>query len=140
MNTKAERVRNYMTTNLLSVAPDTEIMQAVHTLVSNDISGLPVVDEHGMLCGILTERDCINVALHAGYFDELGGRVRQYMTTPVESVSPNSTLMDVAERFAKAPFRRYPVVEEGRLVGMIFRRDILRALSSGTWFLQDIAR
>jgi CBS domain-containing protein len=87
-----------------------------------------------MLLGILTERDCIEVALHAGYFDEMGGSVEQYMTTPVESVNPDSTLMDLAELFAHSPFRRCPVVEEGKLVGLICRRDILRALSDGAWF------
>jgi CBS domain-containing protein len=134
MTNKAERVRDFMTTNPLSVSPETEIMRAVHLLVAEDISGLPVTDAQGRLVGILTERDCIAVALQAGYFDELGGRVEQYMTTPVETVEPDSSLMDLAELFARSPFRRCPVVEEGRLVGLICRRDILRALTSGAWF------
>jgi CBS domain-containing protein len=134
MTTQAKRVRDIMTTDLLSVTPETEIMRAVHLLVTEDVSGLPVIDQQGMLLGILTERDCIEVALHAGYFDEMGGSVEQYMTTPVESVNPDSTLMDLAELFAHSPFRRCPVVEEGKLVGLICRRDILRALSDGAWF------
>jgi CBS domain-containing protein len=134
MTKKAERVRDFMTKNPLSVSPETEIMRAVHLLVAKDISGLPVTDAQGRLVGILTERDCIAVALQAGYFDELGGRVEQYMTTPVETVEPDSSLMDLAELFARSPFRRCPVVEEGRLVGLICRRDILRALTSGAWF------
>lgn len=134
MTNKAERVRDFMTTNPLSVSPETEIMRAVHLLVAEDISGLPVTDAQGRLVGILTERDCIAVALQAGYFDELGGRVEQYMTTPVKTVEPDSSLMDLAELFARSPFRRCPVVEEGRLVGLICRRDILRALTSGAWF------
>jgi CBS domain-containing protein len=134
MTTQAKRVRDMMTTDLLSVTPQTEIMRAVHLLVTEDVSGLPVVDQQGMLLGILTERDCIEVALHAGYFDEMGGSVEQYMTTPAVSVNPDSTLMDLAELFAHSPFRRCPVVEEGKLVGLICRRDILRALSDGAWF------
>ena len=134
MTNKAERVRDFMKTNPLSISPETEIMRAVHLLVAKDISGLPVTDAQGRVVGILTERDCIAVALQAGYFDELGGRVEQYMTTPVETVEPDSSLMDLAELFARAPFRRCPVVEEGRLVGLICRRDILRALTSGAWF------
>ena len=131
---KVERVRDFMTKDPLSITPDTEIMRAVHLLVSKDISGLPVVDDQGMLVGILTERDCIEVALQAGYFDELGGRVEQYMTTPVETVEPDSSLMDLAELFARSPFRRCPVIEEGKLVGLICRRDILHALTIGAWF------
>jgi CBS domain-containing protein len=134
MTTQAKRVRDMMKTDLLSVTPQTEIMRAVHLLVTEDVSGLPVVDQQGMLLGILTERDCIEVALHAGYFDEMGGSVEQYMTTPAVSVNPDSTLMDLAELFAHSPFRRCPVVEEGKLVGLICRRDILRALSDGAWF------
>jgi CBS domain-containing protein len=134
MNEKALRVRDFMTTAPMSITPDTEIMRVVHLLVSEDISGLPVVDEQGMLVGILTERDCIEVALQAGYFDELGGRVERYMTTPVETAEPDSALMDLAELFVRSPFRRCPVVEEGKLVGLICRRDILRALTSGAWF------
>lgn len=134
MSTGMDRVRDLMVTNVRTVSPDMEIMRAVHLLVSEDISGLPVVDEQGVLLGILTERDCIKVALQAGYFDELGGRVHRYMAAPVQTVTPDSLLVDVAEQFAKASFRRYPVVEERRLVGMIFRRNILRALSSGAWF------
>ena len=134
MSKKVERVRDFMTKNPLSVSPETEIMRAVHLLVTKDISGLPVTDAQGRLVGILTERDCIAVALQAGYFDELGGRVEQYMTTPVETVEPDSSLMDLAELFTRSPFRRCPVVEEERLVGLICRRDILRALTSGVWF------
>ncbi len=59
MTTQAQRVRDFMKTDLISVTPETEIMRAVHLLVSEDVSGLPVVDEQGMLLGIVTERDCI---------------------------------------------------------------------------------
>lgn len=134
MTNKTERVRDFMTKNPLSISPETEIMRAVHLLVAEDISGLPVTDAQGRLVGILTERDCIAVALQAGYFDELGGPVEQYMTTPVETVEPDSSLMDLAELFARSRYRRCPVIEEGRLVGLICRRDILRALTSGGWF------
>ena len=134
MTSKVERVREFMTKDIVSVTPETEIMRAVHLLVSEDISGLPVVNEQNMLVGILTERDCIAVSLQAGYFDEMGGPVQQYMTTSVETVEPDSSLMDVAELFARSSFRRCPVIEEGKLVGLICRRDILRALTSGAWF------
>jgi CBS domain-containing protein len=134
MRLQAQRVADFMTTDILTVTPDTEIMRAVHMLVSADVSGLPVVDENGELVGIVTERDCIEVALHAGYYDELGGRVEQYMSFPVKTVSPDTTLMDLAELFARSPFRRCPVVEDGKLLGLICRRDILRAMTKGAWF------
>lgn len=134
LNPAAGRVRDYMTSNLVTVTPDMEIMRAVHFLVEQDISGVPVVDEEGMLLGILTERDCINVALQAGYHDEFGGSVARYMTRDVQTVSPGDSLMDLAELFAANSFRRCPVVDDGRLVGLICRRDILRAMTESAWF------
>lgn len=68
------RVRDFMTTSLHTVPPDTEIMSAVQQLVAANISGLLVVDDSAGLVGILTERDCIRLALQSGYFDETGGR------------------------------------------------------------------
>jgi CBS domain-containing protein len=124
----ALRVRDYMSTDVIVVSPKTDILSAVHLFVERDISGAPVVDAAGGLVGILTERDCITVALHAGYFAELGGQVQEYMSDPVETVAPDENLMDVAERLCHSRFRRYPVVEGGKLVGLISRRDVLRAL------------
>ncbi len=134
MSIEPQRVRDYMSRDLLTVSPETEIMRAIHLLVEHDVSGLPVVDGQNRLCGILTERDCIRIALQAGYFDEAGGRVADYMSPSVHTVTPDDTLMDLAELFVESPFRRCPVVEDGRLVGLICRRDVLRALKGGAWF------
>lgn len=132
--TSTNRIRHHMVTNIVTVTPGTEIMRAVHMLVENDVSGMPVVEPNGKLVGILTERNCIDVALQAGYFDEAGGRVADYMSSPVETVSPDDSLMDVANRFRRSAYRRFPVVDDGRLIGLIGRRDVLMALTSGAWF------
>lgn len=118
----------------LTVSPEMEIMRVVHLLVENDISGVPVVDKEGTLMGFVTERDCIRVALQAGYFDEIGDSVANYMTTDLRIVHPDDSLMEVGELFADSPFRRCPVVEDSRLIGLICRRDVLRALTAGAWF------
>lgn len=128
------RVRDYMTTRLHCVDPDEGIMDCARRLVSLNLSGLLVVNGARRLLGIITERDLIEVALNAGYFDETGGRVADYMSREVVIVDAGESLMDVAERFARRPHRRYPVLEGGRLVGLIARRDVLRALTSGAWF------
>jgi CBS domain-containing protein len=123
-----------MTTDLVTITPDTELMRAVYLLVEHDVSGMPVVDENGNLVGILTERDCIATAINAGYFDEAGGSVRDFMSSPVETAEPDDSLMDIADRLSKSTYRRFPVVEDGRLVGLISRRDVLEALKQGSWF------
>lgn len=128
------RVRDCMKTELRTVDPDASIMSAVAILVENNISGLLVLDGNSELVGILTERDCIDVALNAGYFDEGGGRVRDYMSTEVETIDADMSLMDLAEKFTRSSYRRYPVNDGDRLVGLIARRDVLSALTGGAWF------
>ena len=128
------RVSEYMSTELVTITPDTEIMRAVYLLVKHDISGMPVVDEEGELVGILTERDCIATAINAVYFDEAGGPVRDFMSSPVETAEADDSLMNVADRLSKSIYRRFPVIEDGRLVGLISRRDVLEALKQGSWF------
>ena len=134
MTTSSLRVADYMSRRVITVAADTDIMRAVYLLVDKDISGAPVVAEGGVLVGILTERDCLAVALNAGYFDEPGGLVAEYMSSPVETVTPEDGLIDIAVRFRDSRFRRFPVLDHGNLVGIISRRDVLRALKRGVWF------
>jgi CBS domain-containing protein len=134
MKNASLRVADYMSRDLVTVTQDTEIMRAVFMLVEKDISGVPVLDEHGALVGLLTERDCLDVALSAGYFDEPGGRVSEFMSAPVDTVTSQDTLMDIAVRFRDTSYRRFPVVDDGRLVGIVSRRDVLRALRQGAWF------
>ena len=122
MTLQTDRVRDYMSSDLLTVAKDMEIMQAVHLMVEKNVSGMPVVD------------DGVTVGIVAGYYDELGGNVEDFMSPDVHVVSPEDSLMSVAELFAGSSFRRCPVVEDGRVVGLICRRDILRSMGKSAWF------
>jgi len=121
-------VKDHMATELVTLHPDMEILRAAQLLISCDISGAPVLDQHGRLIGVLTERDCMKVALHAGYHGEPGGLVRDYMTASPVAVSPDDTILELAERFITEKYRRYPVLDGGRLVGVISRRDVMRAM------------
>ncbi len=131
------RVRDYMTTDLVTVGPQIDITQVVQMLIANDISGVLVVSDSGELVGILTERDCIATASSAGYYDELGGPASSFMSAPVETVGPDENLVDVAIRMTDSPYRRFPVLDDGKLVGLISRRDVLRALGNGSWFTKN---
>ena len=121
-------VRDYMTRRLVSVGPDMEVLQALQTFVKNDISGAPVLAESGSLIGILTAKDCMRVAVNATYHSEYGGLVADFMTANVVSISPADGMLEVAKRFLDDGYHRYPVVEGGSLVGILSRRDMLRAL------------
>ncbi len=128
MSVKSALVRNYMARDLISFYPETDVLDAIHELVTHRIAGAPVVDHHGELIGMLSEFDCIRVALDAGYYGQRGGPVSEYMTTDVKTVDAETNIVDLADRFRRSKFRRFPVVKDGRLVGQISRRDVLRAL------------
>jgi CBS domain-containing protein len=121
-------VKDHTATEVVTLPPDMEILRAAQVLISCDISGAPVLDRHGRLIGILTERDCVKVALHAGYHGHPGGVVRDYMTSEPEWVRPDATILELAEKFISGKYRRYPVLDGGRLVGVISRRDVMRAM------------
>lgn len=125
---KSDRIRDYMATELLTLTPDMEILRAARLLVDNNIGGAPVVDAAGRLAGILTEKDLMRVVLNAGYYADYGGKVADYMTTEVTSIGPDESVVEVAKRFLDNRYHRYPVLDNGRLVGQISRRDLLRAL------------
>jgi CBS domain-containing protein len=129
MNLKSCLVRDYMAGHLVTFKPDMDVMDAIHELVKQRIAGAPVVDDKGDLVGMLSELDCLKVALNAGYYGDWGGPVADYMTTSVESVDADMNIVDLAQKFLESGFRRFPVLRNNRLVGQISRRDALRALS-----------
>jgi CBS domain-containing protein len=124
----SKTVRDYMTTRLLTFTPDTEVMAALRQLVTRGHSGAPVVEEDGSIVGMLSEKDCLKVAVLANYEDVSPGVVRDFMSSSVATVSPDTSLLEVAGRFIDAPFKRFAVVVDGKLVGQISRSDILRAI------------
>ncbi len=130
MALKSCLVKDYMSRTLITFKPETSVLDAVHTLVENRIAGAPVVDDAGNLVGMLSEFDCMKVALQAGYHEMYGGPVRDYMTKNVDTVNAEMSIVDLAQRFADKGYRRFPVTDKNRLVGQISRRDVLRALQS----------
>lgn len=121
-------VKDQMTHNPLTLSPGMEIQQATHLLIEKDVSGAPVLDKHGRLVGVLTERDCMKVAMQAVYHGEPGGLVEDYMSRNPQWIGPDQSILTVADLFINGKFKRYPVVDNGRLVGVISRRDVMRAV------------
>ncbi|NGY05028.1 CBS domain-containing protein [Solimonas terrae] len=123
-------VRDYMSSRLMTFTPEMEVMNAVHQLVKSGHSGAPVVDASGKLVGMLSERDCLQIAMVAAQDTCVAGPISQYMSTTVETVSSDTSLTHLAGLFINnSHFRRYPVVDDGKLVGQISRSDVLRAIS-----------
>lgn len=123
-------VRDYMTRGVVRLKPEMDVLEAVHTLVQHRISGAPVVDREGHLVGMLSELDCMRVALDAGYHGRWGGPVADFMTRDTRTVDAGMSIIDLAQEFIDSGFRRFPVMDGTRLVGQISRRDVLRALQT----------
>jgi CBS domain-containing protein len=115
-----------MTSDLLTLGPDSSIEEAIEILLAKEISGLPVVDAAGRLVGVITE-----FALLAVAYDQRvkNHTVSQHMTRDVITVDVNDPLSRVADVCIVHRVRRVPVMKNGRLVGLIARRDVLRALA-----------
>ncbi|MGB5511634.1 MAG: CBS domain-containing protein [Woeseiaceae bacterium] len=128
MTNKSVLVKDYMARTVITFKPDTDVLEAIHVLVKNRIAGAPVVDDEGNLIGMLSEYDCMKVALDAGYHGNWGGPVRDFMHVGVQTVDADMSIVDLAQVFIKKKLRRFPVMQDTRLVGQISRRDVLRAL------------
>ena len=128
MTTRSALVKDYMARTLVTFKPETDVLDAVHVLVKHRIAGAPVVDDEGNLLGMLSEYDCMKVALDAGYHGTWGGPVREFMSDGVETVDADMSIIDLALVFVRKKFRRFPVMQGTRLIGQISRRDVLRAL------------
>lgn len=115
----------------LTFTEDLAISVAIQKLLKTKLNGAPVVDSEGRLRGMLTEKDCLTALVRQAVDGSPGARVRDYMTTSVESVAPSAGLLDITYVFLKSPFRKMPVVDsDGRVVGQVSRRDILRTIGS----------
>lgn len=121
-------VRDFMDTVVPTVRPEMPILEAVDFLLSHHVTGAPVVNTEGTLLGMLTEKDCLRL-LSTGVDGDLPtGTVKDFMTTKTDSVAPDMNVYFVAGLFLGANYRRFPVVEKGKLVGAITRFDILKSI------------
>ena len=125
---KLPTVDDYMTRILTTFVPGENIHTAAKLLMEKHISGAPVVDEAGELVGVLSKKDCLQVVYNASYHKDWGGRVDEYMSREVISIDSGTDIIAAADLFVESSYRRFPVMENGRMVGQISRQDILRAL------------
>ena len=121
-------IKEFMAKQLITFRSDTPIETAMESFLENKISGAPVLDNQGNLVGVLSEKDCMKTLFESSYYNNLGGFVKEYMSTDLKTINIHDTLSNVADEFIKSRFRRFPVMEGDKLVGQISRRDILRAI------------
>ncbi|HSW00078.1 MAG TPA: CBS domain-containing protein [Sedimentisphaerales bacterium] len=117
------KAREVMSHHVISVRDDEDIYAAIRVMATNEVTGLPVVDKHETLVGIITEKDVL-VLLYT--MQDRPGMVRDFMTRDVVCFDQESDVAEVAEALRTRNFRRAPILDRGRLVGIISRRDIIR--------------
>lgn len=122
-------VREFMDRHVHTISPDSDIMDAVGFLLEKRVTGALVANSKGELVGILTEYDCLKLLTHGDARAEAPkGKVKDFMTSDVQTIPPTMDIYYCAGLFMNVSFRRFPVVENGRLVGAITRFDLLRAV------------
>ncbi|MFD1094357.1 CBS domain-containing protein [Salegentibacter chungangensis] len=133
-------VKDYMSTSLITFRENEDIKDAIEKLIKHGISGGCVVDEKNRLLGVISEGDCLKHISDSRYYnmpmDE--NSVGKHMTCNVKTIDGNMNVLDAAKKFIELKFRRFPIVEEGILVGQISQRDVLRAalnLKASNWHL-----
>jgi CBS domain-containing protein len=115
--------RNVMTTDVIHVTKDTNIYEAIQTMVAHNVTGLPVVNEDGMLVGVVTEKDVLRLLYNV---EDRPGTVAEFMSRNVVAFDQDDDLCDLVESFKVNHFRRVPILDRGRLVGIVSRKDIIR--------------
>jgi CBS domain-containing protein len=143
------KVADVMTRSVVTVMPGHSIRHAAQIMLDNRVSGLPVVDGDGKVVGVLTEGDLLRRAefgltgahphwieatspegVARDYVKSHSWRVGDVMSTPAVCVDEETPLADVAVLFGTPSIKRSPVLQDGRLVGVVSRADLLRLIAA----------
>ncbi len=112
-----------MNTNVISVKKDTPIYDAIRLLVDNNITGLPVVNDDMTLCGIISEKDVLRLLYE---IEDKQDTVESFMTPSPIVFKETDTIMDICNCLINNHFRRVPIVRDGKLAGIVSRKDIIK--------------
>ncbi len=119
------KVRDVMSTNVIKVAPEESVEVAARTLARHNIGILPVCDHRNKVCGLVTDRDLVTRCIAANR-SPADTKVSDVMTLQVTSASPDMETGVAAHLMGRVQVRRLPVVENGRLCGMVSLADLAR--------------
>jgi len=117
------KAKDIMTESVVSVKKDTPIYEALKLLVEYNITGIPVVRDDMILVGVLSEKDVLR--LFYAHENEEEGTVNDFMTQPAVHFDKDESLLDICDCLTNNYFRRVPVTSEGKLVGIISRKDVI---------------
>lgn len=121
-------VKDYMDFDPHAVTEQTNVRDVISKLITQGIPGAPVIDDKEQVVGFVSEQDCIAEMLNDAFYCEEPGLVTSVMRPTVITVSPQTSIVEVAQCMLKDKHKNYPVIDNGKLVGMISRSRILKAL------------
>ncbi|MBL7872543.1 MAG: CBS domain-containing protein [Cyclobacteriaceae bacterium] len=126
-----ETIEKYMVplSKIITFKPNQPIQDVIKIIIEKKIAGAPVLDDRQQLVGMISEKDCLRLIVDQAYHN-LPAETRMvsdYMTAQVQTLSPQTNIVEAAVQFLNSPIRRFPVVENGMLIGQVSRRHILRA-------------
>ncbi|MGH3797888.1 MAG: CBS domain-containing protein [Pseudonocardiaceae bacterium] len=138
------KARDVMSSPVITVRPDTLIRAAAALLVSHGYTAAPVVD-NGRVIGIVTEENLVRGQIRSEGWLRPGTwnravpqRVREVMTGTPLGMLPDSDLTDLVSLMLEARIRSMPILDDGRLVGIVSRRDVLRVVARGELTSEDL--
>lgn len=121
-------VKDYMQANAQAINSNASVREVVEHLCKWNITGAPVVDESMRVVGFVSEQDCMKEMLNSAFYAEDSAQVTSIMRREVLCVGPDTSVLEIAETMLGNKPKNYPVVEHGKLVGLINRRHVLEAL------------
>jgi len=132
------KVSDYMSTNLTTFREDQSVMEVMNTLIKKKISGGPVINDKNELIGIISEGDCMKQISNSRYYNQPmeDVKVGDHMATEIETIDGDMNVFDAADKFLNSRRRRFPIVKDGKLVGLISQKDVLKAaitLKGNSW-------
>ena len=132
-------VEDIMTSNVICFTTEQTIHDVMKAFIKNRISGGPVVNDQKQLIGIISEGDCIQQISESRYYNlpiSKKNTVGKAMVKKVETINADMNIFDAAKQFLTSKRRRFPILKNGKLIGLISQKDVLKAamqLKGNTW-------
>lgn len=122
--------KDYLSKNPITFNEDTDLFQAIHTLLESKVSGGTVINENKDVVGVISELDCLKAILDGSYYGQVGGKVKDYMTPNPECLNADDSfdILDIAKRMLDGKRRRIPLVKDGKFAGQVSCRSLLQAM------------
>ena len=125
------KAKDVMTTDVHSIPQGTSLIDAIILLIEKKVAGVPIVGDDNKLMGIITEKDMLDLLNKGKVTSDM--KVSDFSSGDVKGIAPEDDLGKVSKTFLENNFRMVPVCDDGKLVGVVSRRDIIRTILSAAF-------